>query len=138
MMTIKGKNWNFQIQSLIRPSAKNKEPTLSDAMGIHMVGLRCMNKHRPGHLYAPTYDGYFDLKLNRRSFVTLSPRHIYNKYDMQFPSNNGYGVQKITHVVFINSARHLSLVCGLPSAISLEEDDVVSFSKGQINLYIAQ
>lgn len=138
MITVKGKSWNFQIQSIVTPSAKNKEPTLSDAMGIHTIGLRCMNKHRPGHLNAPTYNGYFDLKLNRRSFMNLSPRHVINKYAIQFPSNDGYGVQEITHVIFINSARYLSLVCGLHAPISMEEDDTISFSKGQINLYIVQ
>lgn len=136
MMSTTGRDWTFQLETIVTPSAKNKEPTLADAMGIHTIGLRCMNKHRPGHLHAPTYEGYFDLSLNRRSFKATSNRHIHNNYTVQFPENNGFIVQEISHVVFFNTQRFISLVCGLYGTIRMEVGDTITFAKGKINFYI--
>jgi len=136
MMSTTGRDWEFSIETLVVPSAKNKEPTCSDAMGIHTIGLRCTNKNRPGFLYAPTYEGYYDIKLNRRSLGTLTNRHIYNKYAIQFAENDGWGVQEVTHVILFNNARFISLVCGLVSPILMAVGDTIYFDKGKINLYI--
>ena len=136
MMKTRGQNWTFSIQTVVGPTPKNKKPTLDDALGIHVVGLRCLNKHRPGHLYAPTYNGYFDLKLNRESFLSTTPRHIYNRYAFQFSKNDGFTRQEISHVVLFNVKRHISLVCGILNVVPMDVGDTITFDRGKINLYI--